>query len=398
MAVGYLLFNEKLEDGLIQGQVLSLLKKLSQGQKIFLFVFAPFYSLFGLRQKARYEKELGRNVCLVYIPITIPMRFFIFTGFFTVWAFIYSFILWFHVKKNKLRVIHARGYFASLVAMFCKRKHTQLKLIFDGRSLFVEENISGGKIKNNSLTHRKWEEYEQLLLDSADKVIAVSLPIKEHYTRKINHEKIEVIPTFVDENIVYFDSAARSRLRKNMKIEDRTVVVYTGSFYLWNDPALYAAYFREIKNKLSDAFFLIITRYKTEIEREMKRQGISGESYAVLEVKHNEIKDYLSAGDYGIFVMNEVNDSATRLSVKFVEYLAAGLTPIVNKNAGAASQAILRSKMGHLVEFTDFKDMARWSCELIVRENVIDYYKKEYSSVASIEKYQIVYDALLRGQ
>ena len=134
-------------------------------------------------------------------------------------------------------------------------------------------------------------------------------------------------------------------------------------------------------------FFLIITRDKKEIKKSLKKRGVESQNYYITSCKHKRIRDFLSAADYGIIVMNENLDSNTRLGVKFIEYLATGLTVVTNSNVGAAKNFILNNKCGIILEKEDeLKEINK-----IKRSKVLKKYKDNFSKNIILRKYERVY-------
>ena len=78
--------------------------------------------------------------------------------------------------------------------------------------------------------------------------------------------------------------------------------------------------------------------------------GISEKNVTVVQAQGNKLFEILSCCDAGIFVMKPGADRDTRLGVKFVEYLAAGLPVIANVNVGAAAEIIKDSGLGVVLD------------------------------------------------
>ena len=386
--IGYFLFNESLDSGLIKSQVIDFLKNINNDYEIYLINFVPFYKALDIYKVKKMNKQLSEyNVKILFLPITIPSRLFVFKRWFKFFSYIYTPFLLILCYFFKFNILHCRSYFSTSIGVNCKKIIPELKIIFDTRSLFIEENVSAGNIPYKDKSYYKWKQEEKRLLVESDKVIAINESFKKYYTKYIPRRKLKIIPILVDEEVVFFDEEKRKKLRDKFNIKNKTVISYVGSFYGWNDPELYADYFKKLSKVIETPFFLIITRDKKEIKKSLKKRGVESQNYYITSCKHKRIRDFLSAADYGIIVMNENLDSNTRLGVKFIEYLATGLTVVTNSNVGAAKNFILNNKCGIILEKEDeLKEINK-----IKRSKVLKKYKDNFSKNIILRKYERVY-------
>ena len=56
------------------------------------------------------------------------------------------------VKKNKIDIVHARSLYPAIISMFLKIIYPRLKLIYDNRGVFIEEQIFLGQWKRQGIT------------------------------------------------------------------------------------------------------------------------------------------------------------------------------------------------------------------------------------------------------
>lgn len=398
--IGYVLFNESVNENLIKSQVINLLKNISnkyKKYKFFIISFVPFYKIININKLKKLNLELAEfNIKIIYLPITIPSRLFMFTIFFSFFNYIYSAILLLVSYLFDLEILHCRSYFASSMGIKTKKINSKLKVIFDTRSLFVEENVSAGNIKYKGNVYYKWKKEEIKLLKYSDKIVGIAEPFKEHFIKKIEEKKIEIIPIFVDSQEIYFDCQARKNIRKELNIENKNVIIYVGSFYGWNDPKLYSLYFKKLISFIEDPYFLILTKDKKEIKRYLDAECIPEKYYCITSCSHDEVTKYLSAADYGIIVMNNYLDSHTRLGVKFIEYLACNLIPITNNNVGAAAKIVRKYNIGYVLNINDLKntDKSIFSKSILFKDSY-SIFNNDFNKELILNKYEKVYKELL---
>jgi len=390
--IGYVLFNETVDSGLVKSQVLELLKNINNKNYIYIFNFIPFYKLFNLKKISNLNNELKKyNVKIIFLPITIPSRLFIFNISFKLFSYIYGFILLILSYVFKIQILHCRSYFATSLGVKCKKIRKNIKIVFDTRSLFIEENVVAGNINFGSYVYTKWKKHESHLLKKSDKVVIIDDSFVKYYTKSIkNKAKLKKIPIFANDNVVYYSKKARNLIRNKLDIDNKIVITYVGSFYSWNDPKLYAKYFKKLTKEKNNVFFLIITKDQKKIKKELTKEEISKGDYFITSCNHGSIYKYLSAGDYGIMVMEKNLDSDTRLGVKFIEYLATGLIPLLNKNVGAAYNITKNKNLGFDID----KENDLFLPSYDDRQANINFYNRNFSSKTIIDSYNQIYKNL----
>lgn len=340
MRVAYLVYIENPNTGLFKSQVLGLLDELALDREIEISLvaiwqpwiyFKNYKDIVTLKNKLRKE-----NVRLVSIPLGLPGRYFFENKALLSLNTLYIYTVLKLVRINEYDIVHGRGFFISYVAALLKGK---FKLIFDLRSFFVEENISTGKWNKKDLIYKKWKEIERYTVQKADHAVVVSRPMIQAIDYLKNN--IRYIPIGFNEKDYQVSAIHREKIRKELGVNNKKVIVYSGSLQLnfWNDLSVYAKYFTMINEFLDDVHFLILTNSDHE--------NIVGyfidcsvHNFSILNVKPHDIPVYLSAADVGIQVMNKMEDSQSRFGVKVVEYWASGLPVITNKNVGGICNLI----------------------------------------------------------
>ena len=149
-------------------------------------------------------------------------------------------------------------------AFYALKKIINFKLIFDLRDDKIEElKYLPDKYKSKFFnTLRNWLHllHEKTMLHTSDKIICVSQHLKwhvhEHY--HIDKNKIIVIPNVADSKKFFFDKEIRNSYRKKLKIEKKTVFVYSGTLSRkWNIPEKIFELFVIISSCVKNAYLLI---------------------------------------------------------------------------------------------------------------------------------------------
>ncbi|MBI2559320.1 glycosyltransferase family 4 protein [Candidatus Woesearchaeota archaeon] len=162
-------------------------------------------------------------------------------------------------------------------------------------------------------------------LRKADKIVAVTNETKDFLTKthKINPKRILMVPLGVDISFFRFDSKARLSIRKKLGIKESDVaLVFSGTIVRRKGIELLLEALSEIENK--NIKLIIVgsgeSDYMQELKDLAKRLGIDDKCAFTGFVKKDDVKDYFSAADIGVWPGNN--------SVSIMEAMACKL-PIV---------------------------------------------------------------------
>ena len=353
MKIAYLIVNERPGSGLLNSQVVGLLKELSSLAEVHITLIAIWQPWVYLK----YKKQLGVLKCelatykikLISIPFGLPGRYIDTNRVLLPISFKYSSMLIGRYLKE-FDIVHCRGYFASYIASMHKST-LKFKLIFDMRSLFPAENIVTGLWRADSRIFATWQKIEKEIVERSDSTVAINHPMLEHMRDLYGSYNYACIPIGYSSKGLKHDSLARDSIRNSLNIGDKTVVLYSGSIapHFWNDINVYAKYFKYLNSIHKNLFFLILTRDTQEpLEKCLSSYSIS--NYVIKDIPSKEMSSWLSAGDLGIQVMDPMVDGSTRFGVKVVEYLAAGLPIITNSNVGGVAELVIENNLGIVID------------------------------------------------
>jgi hypothetical protein len=321
----YFVANENVGDGLLQAQLVQPLKGSGLwGRVSVINLIHPF-------SRRRREVDGVRTVRL-----GIPARLYQFRLFGALdWAvsMYYALILLALVPRGA-RVV-ARSYYSALAIDLLKRLK-DIDLVFDTRSQFVQENESAGKLRRGSLAHRFWLGTEARLLRRASKVIAVSDAQAAYYKQLQPQAAVSVVPCFGQPDFALLSDASRREARERMGFaEDDIVVCYYGSLdRKWNHIDVYKAFFADCLAR--GCKLCVLTPAADEL---LADPALATPSSYIKRVDDPlQARALMSACDYGVIVMARSADWESRLGVKFVEYLCAGLQVLVGQWVGTAAR------------------------------------------------------------
>src|SRR3989442_8193197 len=163
------------------------------------------------------------------------------------------------VRRNRIEMAHARGHIPATIALTLK-KCFDLKMIFDVRGLMAEEYVDAEHWSEGSTRYRLTKTMERRTLAGSDGVVTLTekiWPIIKEWDGLRSREVLHaVVPCCADLDLFRFSEKERTRRRAELGLQDRFVVVYSGSIGGWYFTDQMADFFAEFLKRRSDAHFL----------------------------------------------------------------------------------------------------------------------------------------------
>lgn len=307
------------------------------------------------------------------------------------------------VRKKKVSILHARASIPVLIAWPVARLLGR-KIIYDRRGTMVGDFVDDVNIRNVfsvNIFSRILESFENCIIRHSDATVVLSEKALEPlraYARMLRRGIVaEAIPCCVD--------CSRFAVGKNMPSGDlvlkgRFTMCYLGSLgtcYLLKEMAFF---FKALKKRRQDAFFLIISHTdKGYIEGVLEAEALeAGVDYSVISLKPDEVGQYLSQCKFGIMFIKPVECKIGSSPTKFAESMAAGIPVVVNKGIGDTEDIINKRGVGVLVDGFNTDSFERGVEEILklldaegLKDRCIETAKEYFSLDMGIERYVNVY-------
>jgi glycosyltransferase involved in cell wall biosynthesis len=257
------------------------------------------------------------------------------------------------VRRNDIEMVHARSTVPAVIALGLK-KLFGIKMIFDVRGLLADEYVDAGHWRKEGIKYRLTKSLELSCLGASDGLVTLTERIwsiietwPEVHARGVAHQ---VIPCCVDLERFRFDAAARTQRRAELRLEDRLVLVYSGSVGGWYLTEDMIGFFEAMLSERPNAHFLcLITNGQGKVEALLKERGVAPSSYTIKSVASEDVASYLSASDAGIAFIKPCFSKFASSPTKNAEYLACGLPLIINSGIGDSDSLIRSEGIGALV-------------------------------------------------
>ena len=273
------------------------------------------------------------------------------------------------VKQNRIELVHARSHVPARMALALTRRFG-LKFIFDVRGLMADEYVDAGHWQKDSIYYSITKASERKALAAADGVVTLTEAIWPFIEksdglrgRQVVHE---VVPCCADLNLFTFNPEERVRLRKEMGVEDRFVIVYSGSIDGWYLTEEMADFFVTLRQSEPRAHLLWLTNGShVRIRELMQARGMTTQDYTVHTATTRDVPSYLSASDAGLAFIKPCFSKLASSPTKFAEYLACGLPIVINRGIGDSDSLAQEHGIAAMVSQFNPEDYAKAADEVM---------------------------------
>lgn len=374
MKILYLTYNSVITLGILQSQVVTLLKLLAKKDKQLKFILVTCERWKDYRNKS-LTASFCKNLLEDNIKVIILPK--LFSDFLRVelkkktmlkkLAFVISFavdmtlllivVIYLGIRKD-IDIVHARSYIPGIFGVLMKM-FFNTKFVFDPRGILPEEVILARNWKPENIFYRIMKWLEKKIIKNADSIIVLSTNFAYHYKKIYPHEAINIIPCCTDTSHFFYDPNLRKEIRTKLNLENKLVVLFTmGCFvpYQILDEAIYI--FKLIKSQDSTASLLLLTgdTQKTKIYISAKieegkfKEDITEKDILIMNVPFQEMPAYVNAADVALLVRAPSIVSKVASPVKFAEYLACGVPVIAYKDIGDTGGIIEKYQIGVIID------------------------------------------------
>lgn len=309
------------------------------------------------------------------------------------------------IKKNRIKIVHARSYVASLMAIILQ-KTCQIQIIFDMRGFWADERVEAGIWKKGSYLYHISKYFEKVFLLNADEIVSLTHAGKAEIMNfpysKNPMANITIIPTSVDLERFKLERENNIKILTEMGRKGKFIFIYTGSISTWYMPEEMIDFFGIAKGNISEAHFLVLTREKDLFEGVLKAKNFNNGIVSVLSTTYESVSNYLLIGKAGIAFYKPGYSRKGCCPTKFGEYLACGLPVIINTGIGDCDEIVLKEKVGVVINGFSSKEYERAIRELndllsegdVLRKRCRTVAEKYFSLEMGVERYWDIYKRL----
>jgi glycosyltransferase involved in cell wall biosynthesis len=392
-SVLYISYDGMLEP-LGQSQVLAYLKRLAVGRCIHLISFEKSSDWANEIERKRISQAISK-AGIVWRPLRYHKKP---SALATVWDITQGIAVgWWLVVRYRIRIVHARSYVPSVMALVLKNL-TTVKYVFDMRGFWADERVDGGLWPRRGWLFCVAKGYERRFLLAADHVVSLTnaaVREMEQFSylqgRALN---VSVIPTCAD--------LTQFRPLTVVPNGDGFVLGYVGTvgtWYLFNEVA---ACFAQLLKLQPNARFLILNRGEHAFIRDqLTAAGVPDFSIEIITANHAEVPIQMSRMDAGIFFIKPVFSKQASAPTKLAEFLGCGVPCLGNAGVGDMSEVLESEEVGVTVKSFDTTSIAvalqkllELSADPEISLRCVNTAQRYFSLENGVEAYSKIYSKL----
>ena len=389
----YISYDGMLEP-LGQSQVLAYLKRLAADRPIHLISFEKEDDWANTAERERLACDIAASA-IVWHPLRYHKRP---TAVATMWDIANGtrLGLWL-VLRHGLRIVHARSYVSSVMALAIKRI-TGTKYLFDMRGFWADERVDGNLWPRTGRMYRVSKGFERRFLLAADHVVSLTHAAVTEMQRfpylQGHMPPVTVIPTCAD----------LARFKPILSKPERAgfVLGYVGSAGTWYLFDEVVACFAELLRRRPDARFLIVNRGEhTFIRERLAAAGIPGDTVELRAATHAEVPQQIARMDAGVFFIRPVFSKQASAPTKLAELLGCGVPCLGNAGVGDMAEVLEGERVGVALQAFDQASLAAGLAQLLAlvadpstAARCVAAAQKHFSLDEGVRRYAAVYRQL----
>lgn len=260
------------------------------------------------------------------------------------------------VRRQRVRLIHARSYIPAAVALIVSRL-IGVPFLFDMRALWPEELITAGRLRRGSMLHKAMVATERACLRHAGGVVSLTHAAVEHlrrvYPRDLTGQTAAVIPTCAD-----LDRFVPVNQPPSQRVIGCLGTVLSGWFRLdW-----LAAFLAVAAKRNPELRFELTTRddpaqVRAAIGGNANLQARLFIAPSPSERVHEVLQGQMASVMFFTQGLSKLGSSPTRMA----EILGCGLPVVANEGVGDVAQIIRAHRVGVLVSgYSESEMNAAW--------------------------------------
>jgi hypothetical protein len=238
-------------------------------------------------------------------------------------------------RKERIALVHARGYQASSVALALKRL-LRIPYVFDARGRWVDERLAGKRWFTRPSLVAAARATERALYANAAGVVTLT---RLHATDIINHvfgayrgQPLQVVTTCADYADFQLDRRLAEPPRETdprlAKLADKRLFALIGSNNVSYRQTEAIALARSVLQLRQDYHLVVLTTQTAEFERLLTLADVPPDRFSVASVQHRDMPQWLARIEWAIQLLSEDVAKRGSMPTKLAEFFAAGVRPV----------------------------------------------------------------------
>jgi glycosyltransferase involved in cell wall biosynthesis len=231
-------------------------------------------------------------------------------------------IFWLLINLKNYEYVYTRSIKDFLLFYILKFVYSY-EINHDFRGIVSEESF----LRNGSHI-KKWvlKTLEKFSYNKADKLSTVSNNFSKYLIKNYGNRNITVIPCCVSEKVCFLNN-------DSLYNRDTIKFIYVGSLSKWQNFEKICLLYSSIQDK--NTIFTVISKEESKANQILQKYGVKA---VVISGDKEFVLNELRASDFGFIVRENSVINTTASPIKFLEYTASGVIPIMSEFVGDYSE------------------------------------------------------------
>ncbi len=310
-------------------------------------------------------------------------------------------------EQVRPHVLHAHSSVLNALPALRVGKRLEIPVVYEVRAFWEDAAVDHGTTTQGSLRYQLTRRLETWAMQRAGHVFTLCDGLRlDILGRGIGIDKVTVIPNAVDVDSFKPGDVPGDSLKCQLGLEGCCVIGFIGSFYAYEGLDVLLDAMPALLSKRSDLRLLLVGGgpHESALKAQCQRLGLVNHVIFTGRVHHDQVPAYYNVVDVLVYPRHAMRLTELVTPLKPLEAMAQGRV-LIASDVGGHKELIRHGHTGLLFKAGSADALAqtvlgllaqpeRWSA---MREAGRHYVSHERPWVASVARYQSVYDQLLRA-
>lgn len=268
-------------------------------------------------------------------------------------------------------LLHAHSPALNGLACLWAARTLHLPVVYEVRGFWEDAAVSHGTTADGSWRYRASRALESMVLRRCDAVTTICDGLRrDMLARGLPAEKITIVPNGVDPEEFAVGGPADPQLRAKLRLTDRTVLGFLGSFYDYEGLDLLLAALPRLLARRPDLAVLLAGGGPAEaaLQQQCHALGLNDHVRFVGRVPHSEVQKYYDLVDIFVYPRHAMRLTETVTPLKPLEAMARGGI-VLASDVGGHRELVRDGETGQLFAAGDVEALVEGVLDLLRRQD-----------------------------